>query len=500
MQCLSRIALVCFIACSSLLHVSQDCYGQSNDEVKAPADTSLNDLVLQGDSSALADENETVEIEDSAGSPVVTVEDIFTGLESILQGRLKRIENKVPLTLNARIKSFIHYFTVRNRHYSLVMERRRRLYFPIFEQVFKERGVPDELKYLAIVESGLNARALSRAGAAGLWQFMPPTGRSFGLYIDEYIDERLDPYFSTVAAAKYLKQLNNTFDSWEFGISSYNCGPGNVRRAIRKSGYSNSFWTVYPQLPAETRGYLPQFVALTYTMKYLEESNIIADSLEYPIAFDTITLKQYINLEVFSKEINMTMEDFIELNPAFLKSYFPGHRPVLIRIPSDRMLFYAQNEADILDAAGKRDVEIKEVIPVLTKSYSQKATATPKAKSAKTKTIYTVKNGDVLGKIADKHNVGLSELKHWNNIKGNNIHPGQKLVIYKHGNSPIHSNSSAASKKTTSKKTPSYHYVKQGDTLWTISKKYDGLTIEKIKKLNNLKDGNIKPGQKLKIS
>ena len=498
MQCLLKFLLILFFVGSSILQTSQNCYGQAKEETVV-ADSSLNDLVLQGDSTTVSEEQEVVVIEEDS-SVVLSNVDVFKGPERVLLERLKKIENKVPLSFNPRIKSFMQYFTVRNRHYSLVMERRRRLYFHIFEEVFREQGVPDELKYLAIVESGLNPRALSRAGAAGLWQFMPATGRSFGLYQDEYIDERLDPYYSTVAAAKYLKQLNRTFDSWEFGISSYNCGPGNVRRAIRKSGYSNSFWSAYNFMPAETRGYLPQLVALTYAMNYLNEHNIIADSLDYPIAFDTITINQYLNLEVFTKEINVSMEDFVELNPSFLKNYFPGHRPVLIRIPSDKMVYYAQNEAHILDLAGKRDVAVKE-IPVLVKSYSQKASATSKtkSKSAQTKIIYTVRSGDVIGRIADKHNVSLTQLKNWNGMKGNTIRAGQKLIIYKSGSYSSSTANSSISSKNSQKKMPSYYYVKPGDTLWTISKKYNGLTVEKIKQLNNLKDGNIKTGQKLKL-
>jgi membrane-bound lytic murein transglycosylase D len=250
-------------------------------------------------------------------------------------------------------------------------------------------------------------------------------------------------------------------------------------------------------MPAETRGYLPQFVALTYTMNYLNEHDIVADSLDYPISFDTITIKQYLNLEVFTKELNVAMEDFVELNPSFLKNYFPGHRPVLIRIPSDKMVYYAQNEAHILDLAGKRDIAVKE-IPVLVKSYSQKASKTTTTRKTTTKIIYTVRSGDVLGRIADKHNVTLTQIKNWNGIKGTTIRPGQKLIIHKSGTS---SSSSARTNAATSSpsKIPSYYYVKPGDTLWTISKKYDGLTVEKIKKLNNLKDGNIKTGQKLKL-
>jgi membrane-bound lytic murein transglycosylase D len=185
------------------------------------------------------------------------------------------------------------------------------------------------------------------------------------------------------------------------------------------------------------------------------------------------------------------------MNPAFLKNYFPGHRPVTIRIPADKMVYYAQNEYDILNAAGKKDVAVKEV-PLVVKSYSQKATQTPLVapNTQRKKIIYIVKRGDALGTIADKHNVGLSELKNWNGLRKNTIHQGQKLIIYKKGTSVARASSS---KTSSSRKTPTYYYVKQGDTLWTISKKYE-LTIDKIKQLNNLKDGNIKPGQKLKLS
>lgn len=499
MQSAPKIALVFIMGCSLLLS-GQTVRAQANADSQAK-DTTLNDLVIQGDSSSLAPAEETVEVEgnDSLENGLKNPDDVFKGSEAILLERLRKINNKIPMTLNARTKSFMHFFTVRNRRYALVMERRRRLFFPIFEEVFKQMNLPDELKYLAIVESGLNPKAMSRVGAAGLWQFMPATGKEFGLYQDQYIDERLDPYLATIAAGKYLKQLHNTFDDWELGISSYNCGPGNVRRAIRRSGYKNSFWGVYNNLPAETRGYLPQLVALTYSMNYLEAHDIIADSLEYPIVFDTITIRQYLNLEVFSKELNIPVEDFMKMNPAFLKNYFPGHRAVTIRIPADKMVYYAQNEYDILDAAGKKDVAVKEV-PVIVKSYSQKATQTKTVSSTqKKKIIYIVKRGDVLGSIADKHNVGLSELKNWNGIRSNSIRQGQKLIIYKKGTAVAKKSSSPSTSTSTSKKTPAYHYVKQGDTLWTISKKYD-LTIDQIKKLNNLKDGNIKPGQKIKLS
>lgn len=406
--------------------------------------------------------------------------------DELVADRLSCLEKDIKLTYNKTIRSFIDYFTIRNRNYILVMERRKNLYFPIFEEYLKKYNMPDELKYLSIVESGLNPRAISRAGAAGLWQFMPGTGKIYRLHQDAYIDERLDPYKSTEAACKYLKELYNIFNDWELALASYNCGPGNVRKAIRRSGYKDSFWEIYPYLPRETRGYVPQFVAVVYAMNYLKEHNIIADSIEYPIEFENIQITSNINIEKLCEELNICMEDFQKLNPSIKKNVLPGSHNHIIRIPADRMEYFAENRLAILDSCAKDcDKEITLVKTELVAAIEQR------------KIIYTVKNGDYLGKIAEKYQVSLSDLKRWNNIKGNTIRTGQKLVIYKKGAYiPPQQPNLAKSNSTTPPSKPKVYYVQPGDTLWSISKK-SNVSIEELKRKNNLKGNEIKVGMKL---
>jgi len=348
--------------------------------------------------------------------------------------------------------------------------------------------MPDELKYLSIVESGLNPKAYSRAGAAGLWQFMPPTGRMYGLHQDQFIDERMDPYQATEAACKYLSELYSIFHDWELALASYNCGPGNVRRAIRKSGYKDGFWQIYNYLPAETRGYVPQFVAVVYAMNHLKDHNIYTDSLEYPIAFDTIRVNQSINLDALCTNLNISKEDFQKLNPALKKNILPDNLNYAIRIPSAKIEMLTLNRASIMDSCKAKAEEI---------SIAMKAPDN-NGSTGKTKTVYVVKKGDVLGKIADRNRVSVTNLKKWNNIKGNTIRSGQRLVIYKNGGASAIPTKNIAHIST--KTMPHIHYVQPGDTLWTISRKYNGVSVEKIKKLNHLKGNEIRPGMKLVLS
>ena len=408
----------------------------------------------------------------------------------------------MPLVYNAKIKGFIDYFTTRNARYAMVMERRKRVYFPTFEEILKNQHVPDEIKYLAIVESGLNAKAVSPAGAAGLWQFMTFTGKEFGLKQDEFLDERLDPEKATVAACKYLTVLYNTFKDWELALASYNCGPGNVRRAIRKSGYKETFWQIYDFLPRETRSYVPQFVALTYVMNHMADHGIVADSLEYPIAFDTITVNQYFDIFTFSEVLNICSDDMRKLNPAIKKGVLSGAYPYKIRIPVDRMAEFYLNRIDILDACSK-EVPRDNVAP---NSGAVRTTTTASSSSvpgSTQKIYYTVRSGDALGSIASKYHVTITDIKRWNKLSSNTIRIGQRLIIYKKvsgtGATTTKVTTSTASKTTSAKpaSTPNVYYVKPGDSLWTISQKYPGLSVDKIKQLNGLKNNSIKVGQKL---
>jgi membrane-bound lytic murein transglycosylase D len=401
----------------------------------------------------------------------------------LIQDRLQCIENIIPLHFNETVYSFINYFTIRNRDYTRLMLKRQHLYFPIFEKYLKKYDLPDELKYLSIIESGLNPKATSWAKAVGLWQFMPLTGRSFNLHQDWYIDERMDPEKSTEAACRYLKQLYVMFDDWGLAIAAYNTGPGNVRKAIRRSGYKKSFWGIYPHLYRETRSYLPQLVAMIYTMNYADEHNLYEDDPEFMPVSDTIIVNDYVHMKTLANQLGLCADDLQELNPGLIRNAVPDNiKNYSLRIPYDVKELLEENRLAILDSAGKVG---KEQLEHLAKNSLGST-------YGRDKIVYRVKSGDVLGTIANRYNVRILDIKKWNNLNSNLIRVGQPLNIWLNGSVAT----SASSQPLPSSK---MYVVQPGDTLWDISRKYEGITIEKIKELNNLSDTNIKPGQKLKL-
>ena len=407
----------------------------------------------------------------------------------LIEDRLSCINTAMPLTFNERVQSFVNYFTVRDRNYTREVIRRKNLYFPIFEKYLKKYGIPDQLKYLSIVESGLRPEARSRVGAEGLWQFMPSTGRMYGLNQSWYVDERRDPEKATEAACKYLKQLYNMFDDWELALAAYNTGPGNVRKAIRRSGYKKDFWGIYNYLPRETRSYVPQFVAVLYTIEYAQEHNLYSENPAHAWETDTVLISQFVSLKALAEELNVCEDEIKLLNPELKRLAIPEdakNYPLLI--PSDKSDFLAANRAGILDSAGSKDIQ---------KAFIAQVQKTSGNTYGRTKTTYRVRSGDVLGAIAQRHGVGLSELRRWNNIRGSRIYPGQKLTIWAKGSGP----QLASASTTRSRSIPSskVHLVQPGDSLWEISRKYEGLSVTQIKQWNNLKSNSIKPGQKLII-
>lgn len=401
----------------------------------------------------------------------------------LVQDRIKCIENTIPLHFNEKVYSFINYFTVKNRDYTRLMLKRQNLYFPIFEKYLKKYGLPDELKYLSIIESGLNPKATSWAKAVGLWQFMPLTGRSFNLHQDWYIDERMDPEKSTEAACRYLKQLYGMFDDWELAIAAYNTGPGNIRKAIRRSGYQKSFWTIYPHLYRETRSYVPQLVAMIYVMNYADEHNLYEDDIEFMPVYDTIVVNNYVHMETLANQLGICADDLHKLNPGLMRNAVPDNiKDYPVRIPYDVKELLEENRLAILDSASK--VGREKLEHLAKNSYG--------STYGRDKIVYRVKSGDVLGTIANRYNVRVLDIKKWNNLSSNLIRVGQPLNIWLNG-------SVAASTGYQPLPSSKMYVVQPGDTLWDISRKYEGITIEKIKELNNLNDTNIKPGQKLKL-
>lgn len=408
----------------------------------------------------------------------------------LVEDRLGCMEDAIPLNYNSSVYAFVNYFAIKDREYTRMVIKRATYYFPIFEKYLKKYGLPDELKYLSIIESGLNPNAVSRVGAVGLWQFMPYTGRSYKLHQDWYLDERRDPIKSTEAAFKYMKKLYNMFGDWELVMAAYNSGPGNVRKAIRRSGYKKKFWEIYRYLPRETRSYVPQWVAIYYVMNYAHELNLLKEDFEYPVAFDTINISNFLNLEILASQLNLCLDDLRKLNPAIKHNALPEDvENYPLRIPSEYMLALNENREVIIDSAHKIGKE----------KYEALSKTSIGSTYGRDKVAYRVKNGDVLGTIAQRYRVRVSDIRKWNNLRSNLIRVGQRLNIWIYPGAKIRAVVVQSKPRIEQLENGKYYLVQPGDTLWDISRMFKGLSIEKLKTLNNLKSNKITPGQKLLI-
>jgi len=394
-------------------------------------------------------------------------------------------------------------------------------YFPIIEDIFDSYGLPTELKYMAVIESALNTNAVSRMGATGLWQFMYSTGRFYGLTINSVVDERRDPVRSTHAAARYLKDLYNIYNDWILVIAAYNCGPGNVNKAIRRSGNRKDYWQIYYRLPRETRGYIPQYIAAAYAVNYFADHKIRPLPLNIPVATDTILFNKDIHLTQISVVMSIPSGELRALNPQYRTGLVPGSsKPMAITLPLNHLGDFIDLNDTIRNY--KPDVFLNKTTRINDPSRS---TYVPADIKGKTRLVYTVKEGDNLGFIAEWYRVGLSELRYWNNIYRNTILIGQKLAVYidpakADYYAKVNSMSFADKQRMIGKTVPSgaangslptmtqsvedeeyiTYTVRYGDTIWDIVKMFDNVTTSDVLKLNNIPDpGKIQVGQKLKI-
>lgn len=415
--------------------------------------------------------------------------------------RISCIENEVPLHFNERVKAFIEYFAVKDRNYTRDIILRKELYFPIFSETLAKYDMPDELKYLSIVESGLRPNAISRANAVGLWQFISSTGKMYGLHSDWYVDDRMDPYEATDAAARHLRDLYNMFDSWELALAAYNCGPGNVRKAIRRSGYKKEFWEIYRYLPRETRSYVPQFVAITYLFNHLDEHGFVEKPEHFAPVMDTVMVSQYFHLETFSNQLGLCLDDMLMWNPQIKRGALPeGTKNFTLRIPAEWKDSIISKRVALYDTASKVG---KEHLDYLARN-------TPGSTYGRQRVYYKVRSGDVLGKIAGQYGVRVSDIRTWNRLSGNMIRIGQTLSIwvlpsYSSSTKDLYTSNRAASTNAAVEKKSSaasaagtLYTVRSGDSLWSISKN-NNTTIEKLKQANKLASNTIKPGQSLLI-
>ncbi|MGY8915877.1 MAG: LysM peptidoglycan-binding domain-containing protein, partial [Flavobacteriales bacterium] len=364
---------------------------------------------------------------------------------------------------------------------------------PMFEQELDNYNVPLELKYLAIIESALNPRARSRVGATGLWQFMYSTGKMYDLDVSSYVDERSDPIASTKAAAKYLSRLHGIFNDWDLALAAYNSGPGNVNKAIRRSGGYTNYWNIRRNLPRETAGYVPAFLAAMYIFEYAEEHGFQRERIERPLFdTDTVHVKNLITFNQISELVDVSVEELQILNPSYKLDVIPyvEGKDYVLRLPREAMGKFVANETAIY-AHVKSELETEEKpMPELIK--------------AQDKIVYRVRSGDYLGRIAERHGVGVSQIKQWNGLRGNTVRVGQRLTIY--AKNPVASSSSRTSSSSSNSSTKAaiasgtkVHTVKSGDSLWTISKKYPGITIENLREWNGIRGNDIKIGAKIKL-
>lgn len=347
--------------------------------------------------------------------------------DSIIKQRLKMMPCIMEMPYNSYIRSFIDLYTVKKRRQMSFMLGMSDYYFRIFEQVLEKNKLPLELKYLPVIESALHATAVSRVGAAGLWQFMIATGRMYGLEINSLVDERLDPLKSTHAAALFLKDLYSIYGDWHLVIAAYNCGPGNVNKAIRRAGGKKDYWEIYPYLPRETRGYVPVFIAANYAMHYAPEHNICKIKVPLPKVLDTVMISQRLHLEQIAKVLDLPLEQLQLMNPQYRTNIIPGDiKPYPVTLPVKKVGLFIDKQDEI--ASFKSDSLINnrrsEIEIAVKKNVSTGTT--------NNNIIYhKVKKGQNLGGIAAKYGVSVNKIKIWNKLKGSLINEGQKLIIYK---------------------------------------------------------------------
>ena len=415
-------------------------------------------------------------VQDTLPKIVFVDNSLISFQNGIYKNRLDSIKKDVDLSYNRYVQKYIDTYINRKEHIGKMLGLSE-YYFPIIEKALKEIGLPDELKYITVIESSLNPNAVSRSGAVGPWQFMYNTAKGYGLNMDTYTDERKDPQKASLAAAHYLKDAYKSIGDWLLAIAAYNCGTGAVTRAIAKSGGVADFWKVRPFLPVQTQNYVPAFIATVYAMKFHKIHEITVKPAGINTHTDIISVNRKISISSIAKAAELDVNELLILNPSYKKQIINGTTlfPMPLVIPSVTNSAYS-SLYDLFN--GKAD-EVKSV-SVLSGLNEPVAQAI----------VHKVKSGQSLSSIANLYGVEVQNLKAWNNLKSNSIVPGQ--TIYLNPDKKI---------DLVQKESSYVHYsVKVGDTLSKIAAKFKGLTVAKIKALNGLTNSEIIPGMRLKIS
>jgi FOG: LysM repeat len=421
--------------------------------------------------------------------------------DTVYTNRLYSLPTEMELSFNQVVKSYIEMYAVRKREQVSYMLALGDYYFPMFEQALDRHGLPLELKYLPVIESALNPVAVSRVGATGLWQFMLRTGKGYGLEVNSLVDERRDPYKATEAAVKYLKDLYAIYGDWNLVIAAYNCGPGNVNKAIARSGGKHDYWEIYNRLPRETRGYVPAFIAANYIMNHYADHNICpAHSFGATTALDTVQVKERIHFEQIASVLDVPVSELRRLNPQFKKDVIPGdYKAYALVLPTEKMYAFIDNNDSIMNYERGRYLTHR----ATTDGYLNEAGSFSSGNTANI--YYRVKKGDNLSAIARKNGITLTQLKSWNGLKSNNIGIGKRLIVGKQAvvsSQPepqvqlAQARAEAAEENTTTLN--AYYRVRKGDTLGEIARK-NNVGVSQLQSWNGLRSSRISVGDQLII-
>lgn len=418
---------------------------------------------------------------DSLELPQIDEDPYYSEPVSIFQARLDSIKKTIPLPYNAYVQKYIDIYAARKDMMGKMLGMST-YYFPIFEKALKDLNMPDEIKYLPIIESSMNAHAVSRVGATGLWQFMFGTAKDYGLSMNNYIDERKDPIQASYAAAAYFRDAYNELGDWLLAVAAYNCGKGNVMKAINKAN-SYDFWEIRPYLPLETRNYVPAFIAAIYVMKYADKHDIVARPYLHAYQTDTIQVNRFVSLPQLAASIGVEEEVLTTLNPAYKRKIVHGTEAAPQRLVLPQTVDYSFSK--IYDLLNEQNTAAESAI-IAASNDDRRVTRRTASTALAASSTYQVKPGQNLSSISKNLGVSVAQLKAWNNLRSNQIQVGQTLKIAKQSGS-------ATSKYLTYK-------VRSGDTLSEIASKFNGVTVQGIKRDNKLAHAKtLKPGMVLKI-
>ena len=466
-----------------LSYVEEDTVFQQTEEMLAVIEESLRLFYLE--------HKEHIDLDSLFSAYGYNEHDVPEFPDSVYCERLAEMNLKSPFQLecNTSVVSVLKFFSKKRREFTSMVIGRSALYFDLFEAKLAAHNMPLELKYLAVIESGLRPYARSRAGALGLWQFMYQTGKMYGLNQNSYIDERMDPVKSTEAACRYLSYLHGLYDDWNMALAAYNAGPGNVNKAIRRSGGKMNYWEIRRYLPRETQGYVPNFIAMSYMMTYYAEHNITpVIPTVYDFELDTVCLKSSVHMQSIDSLIGWSVEDIKMVNPIYKLSYIPKTNPKqCINIPVD----YVKDWVTFEDSLYRLDTVLFNLNPI---KDGEKSNYTGPANEP---IVHYVRSGESLSVIASKYGTSVNKLMEWNNLRSTRLKIGQKINIYS-GTAPAPVKSSSST-VTQSIPKEGGHVIKNGESLWKIAQKY-GTTVDALLKMNpGIDPKDLKVGQKIRV-